>query len=144
MSGTPSLIRRVVAGKVVGLAVGVLELATAPLFDPEIGWLIRWGLLLWYVTFGAVIGALGVFTYHPMLRLPMPWWVRDPVVGAWLNFVLTFFVYDEWQRFMTATFGADGLLQSPFWFVAEGAVIGLAIGYVARRVGGEGPATAGH
>jgi uncharacterized membrane-anchored protein YhcB (DUF1043 family) len=27
---------------------------------------------------------------------------------------------------------------SPFWFVAEGAVIGLVIGYVATRFGGEG------
>ncbi len=32
---------------------------------------------------------------------------------------------------------------SPFWFVAEGVVVGLAIGYACTRIGGEGPETAG-
>lgn len=139
----PSLVRRAFIGEAIGFAIGLAEFATAPLFDPEVGWLLRWGLLLWYTTLGGIIGLLGVFTFHPVLRLPMPWWFRDPVMAAWMNFVLTFFVYDEWQRFMTATFGPDGLLQSPFWFVAEGAVIGLVIGFFATRYGGEGPEIAG-
>lgn len=139
----PSLIRRAIIGKSTGFAIGLAELITAPLFDPEIGWMLRWGLLLWYTTFGGIIAVVGVYTYNPMIRLPMPWWFRDPLVGAWLNLVLTLFAYDEWQRFMTATFGPDGLLQSPFWFVAEGAVIGLVIGFLATRYGGEGPEAAG-
>jgi len=42
---------------------------------------------------------------------------------------------------MVAVFGVDGMLQSPFWFVAEGALIGLIMGYFATKLGGEGPAT---
>ncbi len=30
-----------------------------------------------------------------------------------------------------------------FWFVAEGVVVGLVIGYACTRIGGEGPETAG-
>ena len=34
-------------------------------------------------------------------------------------------------------------VNSPFWFAAEGVVVGFLIGYAATRVGGEGPATVG-
>ena len=60
-----------------------------------------------------------------------------------MNFVLTFFAYDMLKQAMEAIFGLDGVLNSPFWFVAEGAVVGLIIGYVATRFGGEGVETAG-
>ena len=35
------------------------------------------------------------------------------------------------------------MLTSPFWFALEGALIGLLIGYLATRYGGEGPETVG-
>jgi len=105
--------------------------------------LIRWGILLWYTTLGAIIGVFGVFIWHPVLKLPMPWWIRAPMLGAWMNFVLTFFVYDTMKAMMTSLFGADGILTSPFWFAAEGAIVGLVIGYFATRFGGEGKETVG-
>ena len=45
---------------------------------------------------------------------------------------------------MDTMFGPDGLLQSPFWFTADGAVVGLLIGYFATRFGGEGKETVGN
>ena len=42
---------------------------------------------------------------------------------------------------MITMFGEGGMLQSPFWFVLEGAIIGLVIGYVATRFGGDGAET---
>ena len=60
-----------------------------------------------------------------------------------MNFVLTFFAYDAMKAMMTSLFGADGILTSPFWFAAEGAVVGLLIGYFATRFGGEGKETVG-
>ena len=44
---------------------------------------------------------------------------------------------------LVAMFGEDGVIQSPFSFTAEGAVIGLVIGYFATRFGGEGSETLG-
>jgi hypothetical protein len=83
----------------------------------------------------------GVFTWHPVLKLPMPWWIRAPLLGSWMNFVLTFFAYDTMAAVMVAMFGQTGILKSPFWFVLEGALVGLIIEYFARRFGGEGPET---
>jgi hypothetical protein len=65
------------------------------------------------------------------------------VLGAWMNFVLTFFAYADMQAMMIAVFGENGIMSSPFWFVLEGAMIGLLMGYVATRFGGEGVETVG-
>ncbi|MBT5219555.1 MAG: hypothetical protein HOI35_04825 [Woeseia sp.] len=94
--------------------------------------------MLWYTTFGAIIGVFGVFTWHPILKLPMPWWIRAPILGAWMNFVLTLLAYETLSRFMLTAFGPNGLIASPYWFALEGAIVGLAIGYFATRFGGEG------
>ena len=137
----PSLITRIAVGKTIGFVIGLIGFFTLPYFAPEAGWLIRWGILLWYTTLGALIGVFGVFNWHPILKLPMPWWFRAPFLGAWMNFVLTFFAYDSMQAMMVAMFGADGWLTSPFWFTAEGAVVGLVIGFCATKLGGEGRET---
>ena len=139
----PSLATRIAVGKAVGFVIGFIGFIALPVFVPELGWFIRWGVLLWYTTMGAIIGVFGVFVWHPVFRLPMPWWFRAPLIGAWMNFVLTFFAYDKMVMVMRVTFGADSYLQSPFWFTAEGAVIGFIIGYFATRFGGEGEITIG-
>ena len=141
MFGNPSLVTRIAIGKAIGFLVGLVGFIALPWFLPEAGWLIRWGVLLWYTTLGGLIGIAGVFTWHPALKLPLPWWIRAPVLGGWMNFVLTFFAYDMMKAMLTATFGAEGLLASPWWFILEGALVGLLIGYVATRFGGEGAAT---
>ena len=143
MFGHPSLITRIAVGKGVGFVIGLAGFLTLPFFWPDAGWLFRWGILFWYTTVGAVIGMFGVYTMHPILKLPLPWWLRATIIGAWMNFVLVFFAYDIMKATMVYTLGADGALTSPFWFVLEGAIIGLIMGYFATRFGGEGEETVG-
>ena len=138
MFENPSLTTRIAIGKGVGFLVGLAGFVLLPFIVPEAGGLIRWGILLWYTTVGAIIGVFGVYTWHPILKLPMPWWFRAPLLGAWMNFVLTFFAYDSMRAMMVAMFGDRGVMSSPFWFTAEGAVVGFIIGYLATRFGGEG------
>ena len=140
MFNNPSLVTRIAIGKVIGFLFGLSGFILLPYFLADAGWLLRWGILLWYTTLGAFIGVFGVVTYHPILKLPLPWWFRSPLIGAWMNFVLTFFAYDAMQSMMISIFGENGLLTSPFWFTVEGAVIGLIMGYFATRFGGEGKA----
>jgi len=140
MFENPSLITRIAIGKTIGLIVGLLGFFLLPLFLPDVDVFLRWGVLLWYITFGATIGVFGVITYHPILKMPFPWWFRSTFMGAWLNFVLTFFAYDDLKVLMQSMFGESGLMTSPFWIVAEGAIVGLIIGYFATKFGGEGKA----
>ena len=141
MATHPSLVNRIAIGKFIGLVVGLIGFFTLPAVYPEVTWHLRWGVLLWYVTLGAVVGMAGVFTRHPVLLLLMPWWVRAPVIGAWMNLVLTFFAHREMADVMDAMFGPDGGLTSPYWFVVEGAVIAGLMGFFATRFGGEGVET---
>ncbi|MEE9332444.1 MAG: hypothetical protein V3U89_09490 [Methylophilaceae bacterium] len=138
MFGKPSLVTRIAIGKVVGLVFGLIGFIFLPHFWPEATLLLRIGVLFWYITLGAIIGVFGVVTYHPVLRFSMPWWIRAPLIGGWMNFVLTFFAYDAIQTMLIAIFGYDGTLNSPFWFVVEGAIIGFIMGYFATHFGGEG------
>jgi hypothetical protein len=144
MFGKPSLVTRIAVGKAVGFVIGFAGFLTLPWFVPDADWLLRWGILLWYTTMGAIIGMFGVVNWRPILNLPLPWWFRAPFLGAWMNFVLTFFAYDLMQSILQTMFGADGPFASPFWFTVEGGVVGLAIGYFATRFGGEGKETVGH
>ncbi len=118
MFANPSLTTRIAIGKGLGALFGIAGFVYLTAFPVEDDSLLRWGILLWYTTFGAIIGMAGVYTWHPMLNLPMPWWFRAPLLGAWLNFVLTFFAYDAMAAVMVSVFGADGVLTSPFWFTA--------------------------
>ena len=144
MFGNPSLFTRVAIGKGIGFVIGIIGFISLPYFLPEAGMMLRLGILFWYTTLGAIIGVFGVFTYHPVLKLPMPWWFRAPLLGAWMNFVLVFFAHDVMTDMMVSVFGEGGMLSSPFWFAAEGAIVGLIIGYLATRFGGEGAETAGN
>ena len=141
MFKNPSLITRIAIGKLVGFVLGLVGIISLSYMLPDSSWMERLAFLLWYTTVGAFIGVFGVLNWHPILRLPMPWWFRSTFIGGWMNFVLSLFIYDRLAVMMIQVFGENGLVLSPFWFVAEGGVVGLLIGYFATRFGGEGPAT---
>ena len=141
MSIKPSLTWRIGIGKLVGLLIGVTAYFLLPWFTGQTDALLQWGFLLWYATMGAFIGVFGVYNWHPILQLPMPWWLRAPLIGGWMNFVLMLLMYDRLADIM-ARFGSD-LVRSPGWFVVEGMLLGAFIGWLATRFAGEGIETAG-
>lgn len=136
----PSLTLRITLGKAFGLAIGLAGFLLLPYFAPDTSMMFRWGILFWYTTFGAIIGVFGVYTEHPTLGLPLPWWLRATAIGAWMNLVLTMLAYNELSSItasLTGTyFNAD---ISPFWFVAEGAIVGFILGWLLTKIAGEGP-----
>ncbi len=135
----PSILTRIAVGKGLGFLIGLAGFVVLPMLWPDVDPLFRWGILFWYTTLGAVVGVFGVLSYNPVLMLPMPWWVRAPIIGGWMNFVLTFFAYDQMQAALVVMLGMN---LSPFWFTLEGAIVGAIIGGVATRLGGEGRRTA--
>ena len=120
MFGNRSLTTRIAVGKTLGALLGLagfIYLTVYPVGDDS---LLRWGILLWYTTLGAIIGVFGVYTWNPVLKLPMPWWFLAPLLGAWMNFVLTFFAYDTLAAAMASVFGPEGILSSPFLVCRRG------------------------
>ena len=141
MFGKPSIWTRIAVGKLAGMVIGVIALIALTQQMPYLGWAERIGFLLWYTTLGAFVGLFGVINYHPVLKMPMPWWFRAPLVGAWMNLLLTLLAADLLAEIMEFIFGENSVFSSPWWFVVEGAVVGLLIGYLATKFGGEGPET---
>ena len=74
MFGNPSLMTRIAIGKGIGLLIGLVGFVFLPHFLPDASLMLRWGILLWYTTFGAIIGVFGVITSYPVLNLSLPWW----------------------------------------------------------------------
>lgn len=131
------ILTRVAVAEMAGLLIGILAFALLPAFLPDIDDRRLWGILLWYPTLGAAV-ALVDMVEDDALPVPVPWWLRAAVVGAWLNFIATLLVYDMMAAFMAAAFGAAGEHLSPYWFVAEGAAAAVLIGYLVTRFGGDG------
>ena len=138
MTTTPSLTIRIVIGKALGLVFGIITFFLVPAAIPDASPLLAWGLMFWMITLGLMVALMGVVTWHPVLGIPLPWWFRAPLVGAWMNFVLVFLIYDQLQISLINLMGPDSFFLSPFWYVVDGAIIGLIIGFVATRFGGEG------
>ena len=138
MFGKPSLLTRITVAKLAGFALGIYGFIALPSFGVD-DMKLRLGVLFWYVSIGAFIAMAGVMTYHPMLKLRMPWWFIGPWIGAWMNFILILFAWDTIAPLMAeANFWG---LTSPWWGVVEGAVVGLVLAGLATLFGGEGPAT---
>ena len=141
MLSSPSLTIRIGMGKLVGFAVGLIGVGVLTFMGIDLGLRLEIGLVLWYATLGALIGVFGPYDHHPIIKMPLPWWLMAVIIGAWMNFVLVLVAYEPFVEIMQVMFGENGLLQSPMWFVVEGAVVGLLIGWFANRAGGYGPAT---
>lgn len=137
-----SFVRHPVAiGKLTGFLFGLAGFFALPVLIPGIEAHVQWGFLLWYLTFGAVVGVFGASPRPEFIPVPVPWWLRAPLVGAWLNFVLSLFAYQ------VAFFWGGDLLHSPQLFILMGAAVGLLVGIAVAVFGksgaGGGQTTAG-
>jgi len=139
MFSKPSMLTRITVAKLIGFLLGAIGFFAAPAFGVD-DIKLRIGILFWYVAVGAFIGMAGVFTWHPMIKMKMPWWFMGPWIGAWMNLILVLIAWDVIAPLMAANpvWG----MTSPWWGVVEGGIVGLLIGGLATLFGGEGPATA--
>jgi len=137
----PSITLRIGYGKILGLLFGVIAYFSLSIFAPETNFAFRFGFLIWYLTLGAVIGVMGIFTNNPFFNLDILWWMRGSLTGAWLNFVLLIFIYDEISGILLSIFGTQNLFSTPWWFVFKGALIGVVMDYILTQFAGEGSHT---
>jgi len=138
MFSKPSLLTRITVAKFAGFILGMIGFFAAPAFG-IVDMKLRVGILFWYTAIGAFIGMAGVFTWHPILKMKMPWWFMGPLIGAWMNLLLVLFAWDVLEPLMAG--GDFWGMTSPWWGVVEGAIVGLFLGGLATLFGGEGPET---
>jgi hypothetical protein len=137
------LIKRIGTAKSLGFVVGLVAFFLVPVIWPGESLWLRFGVLMWYTTFGAMVGVLGLFDFHPMLKIRLSFWFRGLVFGAWFNFVLAVLMHDRFSVLLAEMGGVLAHFDNPFWIVAEGAVLGLLIDGITTLVAGEGLPSAG-
>jgi len=138
MMTNPSLITRIGTGKLAGALLSIGGVLVFARMVPDVTPKFQIAIVLWYVTMGAFVGFFGVYTTYPILKLRLSWWIRGPWLGAWMNLVLVLFIYDQVSVYLTQAFGADSALNSPWWLVAEGAIMGLVLDFLCTKIGGDG------
>lgn len=135
----PSLASRIAFGKIIGLGIGVSIFFTLPILQSDIDLALRYGMLGWYVIFGAVIAFVGIYTKYPIFNWPIPALLRGAVIGFAMNLVLGCLIYQD----MMAAFSHYTEFQfsnsMPIIQIAiEGLIWGTLIEFVLTRYVGQG------
>lgn len=133
-----SLLTRIFIGKSIGLLNGAIAFAIVPYYIAGATLHLRVGVFLWYITIGAIIAIFGVINWHPILKTPVPWWIRAPFLGGWMNFVLSLFLYESYDIGAAYSYYLGSFPQFATAMVLEGMIVGFVIGFFATRYGGEG------
>ena len=138
----PSLMLRITIGKSIGFIFGLVAFFVLPMMGaPDL--MFRLGFALWLIITGAMIGLMGVVTYHPLLHIPLPWWVRGPLIGMSTMLTLWLVAHERIDAIVINMFGPDTILSSGAWIIVDGLFIGLVMAWLATMLAGEGRETAG-
>ena len=99
----------------------------------DISLLERWTVVFWYTTLGGVVGISNVVVREPVTNLPLPWWLRAPLISAWLCLMVVLFAGDRVQKLVCVVHVSNGVLTSPYWFVVDGMIVGIVAGVISTR-----------
>lgn len=130
----PPLIAGIAMAKTVVCAIGIVVFLCLPLFVPELDQAKKWVLLFWYPTIAGVAGASNITDMVSMKFMRPPWWLRAPLIGAWLNLAVVLFASGTMQDYSMVVHLSFGYLESQFWFVLDGAILGFLAGIISSRV----------
>ncbi|MFK7780553.1 MAG: hypothetical protein QM490_05470 [Candidatus Gracilibacteria bacterium] len=126
---------RITIGKTVGLIFGGVAFFLLPLVFIEIDILFRVAIWFWYISLGAIIGLFGIMDRYVIFNFSIPFWLRGVFLGAWMNFVLVIFLYNDLVILMQGSY-FEG--YSPFLIIVEGMIFGLIVDFLATKFVGEG------
>lgn len=143
-----SFFRRMAAAKTIGLVVGLgAAFWLTPAYLPEAASpMMQWGMVLWAVTFAAIIGLGGVVTdvYFGSKKIPFgnhfsrPF-LRGGLMGAWLELMLVLLMHDYILELLAQIPEVSWSDHNLFVLaVVEGFVFGAIIDLIATKYGGEG------
>ncbi len=133
------LVTRLSIAKGLGFLYGLTWLIAVPIALPDGDPYLPWGAMLWFTTMGGVIGIVGLFDRHPLFpSWRLPWWLRGTAMGAAMGLALVLVNHSGIAAITSAM--VSGVFDSPWWLIAETALVGAAIDFLATRAAGEGRA----
>ncbi len=129
------LVKRVALAKSLGLVLGLLAPATLTTGSTS-DLMLVWGIVLWAVVLGALIGLIGAFDRVPVLDIRLPIAFRGGWVGLWMGVILLLVAHDGLETLWART----GWLPQPgpgvWWLLVEAALAGALIDLAVTAVTG--------
>ena len=119
-------------GKLIAFCFGLTLFFSIPDSASHSNEVMRWVILFWYPTLGGIVGISNAIKRDFIFDLP--WWLRAPILGSWMNFMAVMLSQGDIQGFTVFVQLSSGFLSSPFWFVLDGLIIGTLCGYVSTVV----------
>ena len=129
------LTNRLALSKFIGFLFWGLAFFAIPYVFIHADILLRFGIWFWYISIWAVIGVFGVMDRFPIWNMRFPALLRWACLGAWMNFVLIFFIHDKITLLMLGTYFE---WFSPIWLVLEWLLFGILADYFATKYVWEG------
>ena len=133
-----SIAGRIATGKVVGFITGIVAVLLAPVFDVPMFTLFSLGIIMFFVFMGAIIGMVGQFDRHPLFNFKMSWPLVGAMVGFSMTLMLIFLGYDELELLMDSVVVEWTGLESPFWMLIDGTLLGMMIAWIEKKCAGSG------
>jgi len=137
-----SISGRIALGVITGLIIGFLFSLTMPLYNIPIVSKFSAGTILLFMLMGFTLGLVGVFDRHPLFGFKLNWVNRGIAAGFMFTLVYILVGYDTLELIMQANLERFSFLprwiNSPFWMLIDGSIIGLIISYIETRFAKEG------
>ena len=139
--------KRIALSKLLGLGFGLVfawwlaQMTAAPVT-------LIWGVALWLITLGAMIGILGFCTRLPLFGFALPVWLRGAWCGLWMGIVMVLLAYGPLSAAIDQMTWLPSMFHSPWWALVDMAIIGAVIDLIATRITGPltwpGPGVSGY
>ena len=129
--------QRVTWSKVISFVCGLLSFVLVPFVWPDVSVYMQWGMLLWMVTIGGVIGVAGLFTTaQPLCAWTIPSFFRGAMLGGVMVLMFVLVGYDAIKGLMDTTVVFQGV--SPFYIIINGVIFGALLDFFVTHNFGEG------
>ena len=124
------LMKRIALGKTMGFFMGLTPWIFL-IYLTDIDTRVILGLLLWMSITGVLIGAMWIMHKHPVLGFKMWWLLRGSLIGAMMFGTVSLLSYDSLSQIVNIL--SFGYLESAYWIIIDGAILGATIDYFATK-----------
>ena len=133
-----SVTGRLVVGKTIGLVFGIFVMAFLTIYDYPFFSYFGLSMLLLFTLMGVLVAFMGQYDRHPYFNFKLSWWMSSVIAGVLLSLMFVLSAYSEIKFVLGAQLFTELGFHSPFWFLVDGTIVALIMGYLQKRFCGYG------
>lgn len=124
------LIKRIALWKAIWLVFWWIAFLAIPYILNDTDIFLRLWVWLWYITLWAIIWVMWIVNEHPFFKFKFPFYIRWPILGWWMNFILVLIWYNSLTILIQWTIFE---WYSPFCLIIEWMIFWLLVDYLSTK-----------